>query len=94
MIILLSWIGFSVALAMYAKRLNRSPPGWLLVGLLISPLLGWAFLAAMGARAAPPAPAPLNAEEERQETASFLRFLVCFCALFGLMLYGISLLIG
>ena len=46
--IFMAWLTFTVAIYLYAKRLGRS--GWMFVfvSLLISPLLTWVLLLAMG----------------------------------------------
>lgn len=46
--IVLFWLGLSVAVAILANRYNRHPVGWLLVSVLFSPIIGAAFVLALG----------------------------------------------
>jgi hypothetical protein len=63
------WIAFAVAVGMYAHNYrDRDQAGWTILALVISPLLAWAFAAAM-----PPA-APLL-ELERAERMKLRIFL-------------------
>ena len=45
---ILFWLIGSVAAGYYAKRLNRSDRGWSLFSLLLSPILGFLLLFALG----------------------------------------------
>jgi hypothetical protein len=53
--IALAWlfigVPLSLAAGLYAARLRRSAVGWTLVSLVLSPLVGFVFLAALGAKA-------------------------------------------
>ena len=40
------WLGFSAAVASYASNRGRSGIGWMIFSLLLSPLLGFLFVAA------------------------------------------------
>jgi hypothetical protein len=65
----LVWIAFAVAVGMYAYNYrNRDQAGWTILALVISPLLAWAFVAAM-----PPAAPVLELERtERMKFGAFL----------------------
>jgi hypothetical protein len=43
--IFLVWVGFSIAVAVWAGKRGRSAGGWLVLALVLSPLLAAAFLA-------------------------------------------------
>lgn len=44
------WLAFSLAVAVYARRKNRSGLGWWLLAFVLSPLVATVFLAAAGDR--------------------------------------------
>jgi hypothetical protein len=44
------WLSFSLAVALYARRKNRSAAAWWLLAMLVSPLVAVLFLAAAGDR--------------------------------------------
>ncbi len=46
--IIIGWIGLSIAVAVLAARYERNALAWLFVALLLSPLLGGALLLAFG----------------------------------------------
>jgi hypothetical protein len=73
LLLLLFWIGFSVAAGFYAIRLNRSGL-WVVFALLISPLLAFVLLFALGEVEGDDAdderiPCPFCAEDIRPEAA-------------------------
>jgi hypothetical protein len=47
-IAVLLWLALCVAAGMFASRFNRSGIGWFLVSFLFSPIIGFAFIAALG----------------------------------------------
>ena len=70
-VFLLFWLLFAMAVGLYATRKGRSTLGWFFFSLLLSPLLGFVFVAALGSRAAPDnddrVPCPYCAEDIRPE---------------------------
>jgi len=48
--IFIGWIVASAAAVIYAQRIHRSAVGWCLFALILSPLLAFAFLLAIGPR--------------------------------------------
>jgi hypothetical protein len=44
------WVGLCVAVGILAARYGRSGVGWFLLSLVLSPLLGVAFVLALGRR--------------------------------------------
>jgi hypothetical protein len=74
-ILLIVWIAFAVAVGMYARNYrDRDQAGWTILALVISPLLAWAFLAALP----PAAPLMMVVEEQRAERLRFGIFLASF----------------
>ena len=70
--LLLVWIAFAVAVGMYAHNYrDRDQAGWTILALVISPLLAWAFVAAMK----PPAPT-LELEDQGAGRKQFGIFIV------------------
>ncbi|HEX5998128.1 MAG TPA: hypothetical protein VFZ16_01825 [Hyphomicrobiaceae bacterium] len=62
MTFILLWLLLCVAVAIFANRYNRSAFGWFVFAFVLSPLVGFAFVAALG-------PAPEVAiEREREPT--------------------------
>ena len=51
-LLLLIWLPLCIAVAILANRYNRSGLGWFCFALLLSPLLGFAFVLACGPRSA------------------------------------------
>jgi hypothetical protein len=47
---LILWPGLAIAAGVYAHRLNRSGFGWFVFALVLSPLLAFIFLLALGRR--------------------------------------------
>jgi hypothetical protein len=47
------WIGLCIAVGILAARYGRSGFGWFVLSMLLSPLLGVAFVLALGRRAGP-----------------------------------------
>jgi hypothetical protein len=43
-------VGLCIAVGILAARYNRSGPGWFVLSLILSPLLGFAFVLALGRR--------------------------------------------
>jgi hypothetical protein len=52
LVIIFVWFFGSMAVGFYADRIGRSSVGWALVSLLLSPLLGFLLVAALGKAAA------------------------------------------
>lgn len=52
--LVIGWIGFSIAAAIYAERVGRSGFGWFCLSLLLSPLLGFILLLALPSKVARP----------------------------------------
>jgi uncharacterized iron-regulated membrane protein len=50
-LILLIWLPLCIAVAILADRYNRNPVAWLIASLLFSPLVGAAFVLALGPQA-------------------------------------------
>ena len=46
------WVGLCIAVALLANRYGRSGFGWFLMSMIVSPLLGFLFVLALGRRAA------------------------------------------
>lgn len=46
--IVIFWVLLAIAVGIFAGRYNRSAIGWLLISLLVSPLIGWIFVLALG----------------------------------------------
>jgi len=46
------WLLLSIAVAIFAARYHRAGFGWFLLSLILSPLIGFAFVAALGPRPA------------------------------------------
>jgi hypothetical protein len=44
------WFGFCVAVAFFAARYGRSGFGWFILSMILSPLLGFVFVLALGRR--------------------------------------------
>ncbi len=57
-LILLMWLPLCIAVGILAQRYNRFGFGWFLFAVLLSPLLGFAFVLACGPRVAPAPSAP------------------------------------
>ena len=46
--LIILWISLSVCVGILANRYNRGPFLWTFVSLLVSPLISWAFVMALG----------------------------------------------
>lgn len=62
------WPFFSILVGVFASRRGRSGIGWFLCALLLSPLLAWIALLAIGPSAPPAAYGVANAEVPSPET--------------------------
>ena len=47
------WVGLCIAVGIFAHRYNRSGFGWFVISMLLSPLLGFVFVLALGRRVVP-----------------------------------------
>jgi hypothetical protein len=45
------WVGLCIAVGLFANRYGRSGLGWFVMSMIVSPLLGVAFVLALGRRA-------------------------------------------
>ena len=45
------WVGLCIAVGLFANRYGRSGFGWFVMSMILSPLLGFAFVLALGRRA-------------------------------------------
>ena len=45
------WVGLCIAVGLFANRYGRSGLGWFVMSMILSPLLGFAFVLALGRRA-------------------------------------------
>ena len=63
-VVLLIWLPLCIAVAILASRYNRSGFGWFLFSVVLSPLLGFAFVLACGPLAARPVTAESEPEPE------------------------------
>lgn len=59
---LVLWLGLSTAVAILASRYNRSAGGWFFFSVLLTPILGFAFVLALG-------PRPANVVSSKPATA-------------------------
>lgn len=48
LVILITWVALAGILSVYANRINRSPLVWFFLALLLSPLMMWLLLLALG----------------------------------------------
>jgi hypothetical protein len=46
------WVGLCIAVGLFAHRHNRWGFGWFLMSMIVSPLLGFVFVLALGRRTA------------------------------------------
>jgi hypothetical protein len=44
------WVGLCIAIGIFANRYGRSGFGWFVISMLVSPLLGFVFVLALGRR--------------------------------------------
>jgi hypothetical protein len=54
------WIALAIAVAIWAAHRGRGAVSWLLISLLLSPLIGFAFVAALPDRSVDGRPTPLT----------------------------------